>query len=73
MRPVGIIGIILIIVGAITLIYGGITYTSHKKLFKVGSVEASAKSYKTISFPPALGIVLVAGGVVLVAVNAKKT
>jgi hypothetical protein len=73
MKAPGIAGILLIIVGAIALIYGGITYTSHKKLFKVGPVQASAKTHKTIPLPPVLGGVLLVGGIVLVAVGAKRT
>jgi hypothetical protein len=72
MKPAGIAGIVLIIVGAIALIYGGITYTSHKTVFKAGPVSASAKTHKTIPLPPVLGIVLVAGGIVLVAVGRKS-
>jgi len=71
-KPLGIVGIILVIAGAIALIYGGITYTSHKKLFKVGSVSASAKTHKTIPLPPALGGVLLVGGIVLVVVGSRS-
>jgi hypothetical protein len=72
MKPAGIVGIILIVAGAIVLIYGGITYTTHKKLIKIGSVQASAKTHKTIPLPPALGGALLAGGVVLVIVAGRK-
>jgi hypothetical protein len=72
MKSAGIVGVILIIAGAIALIYGGITYTSHKKLFKVGSVSASAKTHKTVPLPPALGGALLVGGIVLVAVGNRK-
>ncbi len=71
MKAYGIVGIILVIAGVIILIYGGITYTSHKKLFKVGSVSASAKTRKTVPLPPILGGIILAGGVVLVVVGAK--
>lgn len=72
MKPTGIVGIILIIAGVIALIYGGITYTTHKTLFKAGPVEASAKTHKTIPMPPVLGGVLLIGGIVLVAVGTKR-
>jgi hypothetical protein len=72
MKLAGVTGIVLIIVGAIALIYGGVTYTSHKTLFKAGPVHASASTHKTIPLPPVLGIVLVAGGIVLVAVGSKS-
>lgn len=72
MKPAGVIGIILIIAGAIALIYGGITYTTNKQLFKVGSVEATTKTQKTVPLSPVLGVALVGGGIVLVIVGAKS-
>jgi hypothetical protein len=73
MKPVGIVGMILAIVGVIALIYGGITYMSHRKSVNVGPVHASASTHKTIPLPPVFGGVLLAGGIVLVAAGARKT
>lgn len=72
MKPAGIIGIILIIAGAFILIYGSITYTTHKKVIDVGPLQASTKQHKTIPLPPIVGIVLIGGGVVLVIAGRKK-
>ncbi|HEV2500885.1 MAG TPA: DUF3185 domain-containing protein [Terriglobia bacterium] len=72
MKPTGITGIILIIAGIIVLIYGGITYTTHKTLFKAGPVQATAKTHKTVPLPPVLGVVLLASGIVLVVVGGKR-
>jgi predicted transcriptional regulator len=44
MKRIGIAGIILIVVGAIVLIYGGITYTTHKKSVNIGPVHASTST-----------------------------
>lgn len=72
MKPAGIVGIILIIAGAFVLIYGSITYTSHKKVIDMGPIQASTKQHKTIPLPPIVGIVLIGGGVVLVVVGRRK-
>lgn len=72
MKPAGIIGIILIVAGAFVLIYGSITYTSHKKIIDMGPLQASTKTQKTIPLPPVLGIVLIGGGIVLVVVGRNK-
>jgi hypothetical protein len=72
MKATGIVGIILIIVGVVALIYGGITYTSHKKSVNVGPVHASASTHKTIPLPPVLGGVLLAAGIVLMALGARR-
>ena len=72
MKTTGIIGIILIIIGVVALAYGGITYTSHKKVIDMGPIQASTKTHKTIPMPPVLGIVLIAGGIGLVVVGRKS-
>lgn len=73
MKAAGIVGIILIVVGAIALALGSITYTSHKKIIDMGPVQASAKTRKTVPLPPVVGGILVAGGIILVIVGRKRT
>lgn len=67
-----IVGIILIVVGAIALAYGGITYTSREKVLDIGPIEATAEREKTIPLPPVLGGLAVAGGVVLLVAGSRK-
>ena len=67
-----IVGIILIVVGAIALAYGGITYTSREKVLDIGPIEATAEREKTIPLPPVLGGLAVAGGIVLLVAASRK-
>ena len=67
-----IVGIILIVVGAIALAYGGITYTSREKVLDIGPIEATAERERTIPLPPVLGALAVAGGIVLLVVGGRK-
>ena len=55
MKPAGIIGIILIVIGIIALAYGGITYTKREKVLDLGPIQATAEKQKTIPFPPGIG------------------
>jgi len=73
MKPAGIIGIILIVIGIIALVYGGITYTKREKVLDIGPIQATAEKEHTIPFPPVLGAICLAGGVVLVIVGTRKT
>jgi hypothetical protein len=73
MKPAGIVGIILIIVGVISLAYGGFTYTKREKVLDIGPIQATAEKQKTILFPPVLGGICLVGGVVLVIVGSRKT
>ena len=72
MKPMMVLGIVLIIVGAIALGYHGITYTTHEKVFKVGPIEASKETEKTIPLPPVLGGVVLAAGIVIIVMGAKQ-
>jgi len=73
MKPAGIIGIILIIIGIISLVYGGITYTKREKVLDIGPIQATEEKQHTIPFPPVLGAICLAGGIVLVIVGSRKT
>jgi hypothetical protein len=64
------IGVILIVLGLVALAYQGISYTTREKVIDIGPIEASKETKKTIPLPPVLGIVAIAGGVVLLL---KKT
>ena len=73
MKPMMLIGIALIILGAIAFAYHGITYTTREKVLQIGPLEATKKTEKTIPLPPILGGVALAGGIVLIIIGAKKS
>ncbi len=72
MKLMILVGVVLIILGLVAFVYHGITYTTREKVLQIGPLEATKKTEKTIPLPPLLGGVLVAGGVVLVIVGARK-
>jgi hypothetical protein len=66
MRPLGIIGVLLIIFGVVVLALRGISYTKDRDAVRVGPVEVAAEKKGFV--PPAVGLgALVAGVVILVA------
>ena len=73
MKPAGIVGIILIIVGIVSLVYGGFSYTKREKVLDLGPIQATAEKQKTIPLPPILGGICLVGGIVLVIVGSRKT
>lgn len=66
MKPAGILGIILILVGIVALAYGGFSYTQHEKVIDAGPLQVSANKEHSIPFPPILGGLCLVGGIVLV-------
>jgi drug/metabolite transporter (DMT)-like permease len=72
MKPAVIVGVILIVIGAVALAYQGVTYTTQEKVVDLGPLKVEAKKERTIPLPPLLGALLLVGGVVLVAVSARR-
>jgi len=66
------VGVILIIVGAIMLIWTGFTYTKKEKIIDAGPIQVSADKKESVNWPPYLGGVLLVAGIVIVA-SAKKS
>jgi hypothetical protein len=67
-----IVGIILIVIGVISLAIGGISYTTREKVIDIGPIQATAERHKRIPLPPLLGGLALAGGIVLVMAGGRK-
>ena len=72
MRPMAIVGVILIVLGVVALVYQGISYTSRETVIDIGPLHATADRQKTLPLPPVLGIAAVAGGVALLVAGARR-
>ncbi|MCA9120441.1 MAG: DUF3185 domain-containing protein [Planctomycetaceae bacterium] len=72
-KVLAVIGIVLIMAGALALFYRGIPYTSRDVVVDVGPITATAVSDKTWPVPPILGGLAIAGGVVLIVVGTRKS
>jgi hypothetical protein len=71
MKPLTIVGIILIVFGIFVLASEGISYTKTEKVLDLGPIEATAKRQKTIPIHPLAGGAALAAGIVLVITGAK--
>lgn len=76
MKPIiNIVGVILIVLGIATLAYRQFNYTETEKIAQIGELQVTAKTEKTIDFPPLLGGLSLASGIVLLVIgniNRKK-
>jgi len=73
MRPKGIIGIILIIFGIITLAYQGFTYTKQEKVAQFGDLQVTSETQKTVHVPPLLGGLSLAVGIFLIIMDRRNS
>ena len=73
MKPVTIIGIVLVVIGITGLATGGLLYTHEIKVVDLGSVEITRKTQDTLPLSPIFSTVsLIVGlGLVVVGVRSK--
>jgi uncharacterized membrane protein len=66
MKPTGIVGIILVIVGIVMLAYGGYTsFTTKENVAKLGPLEVNKHEEHPVPIGPIVGGVCIVGGILL--------
>lgn len=66
------IGIVLLVAGALALVYGGFSYTKEHTAAKVGPVELKVEEQKSINIPMWAGIAAVVGGGLVLVVGGRR-
>jgi len=66
-----IVAILLIVLGALALAYGGFSYTDDKTAVKLGPLELSVKEKRTVNVPVWAGVGAVVLGGLLLAFGGK--
>ncbi len=72
MKFITVLGILLTAIGVISLIYQGVTFTTREKVIQFGPVQAYKEKNKTISLSPVIGMLAIAGGVMLIVAGVRK-
>jgi hypothetical protein len=72
MKSLSLVGILLVVVGALALAYQGITYTRRERVLDVGPIHATRDTQERIPLPPILGGLALIGGVALLVVGARQ-
>ena len=72
MKPILIVGAVLIALGLAALAYQGITYTTRETVLDIGPIHATADREKTVPIPPVAGAVAVAAGTALLVAGLRK-
>ncbi|MGA7983725.1 MAG: hypothetical protein WCA01_00930 [Burkholderiales bacterium] len=72
MNAVKLVGIVLIVAGALALGYGGFTYTKETHQAKVGPIELSIKDRETVNVPVWAGVGAIVIGGLLLLVGGRK-
>jgi hypothetical protein len=72
MRPLALIGVILIVLGVAGLVVGRISFTTEKKVVDLGPIEASKKEQHNIDVPDIAAVIAVLAGGFLVYVGRRR-
>lgn len=72
MKPMAMLGIVLLVCGIVALAYQGITYKSRDTVLDLGPLHATAVREHTIPLSPLFGIVAVVGGAALLVAGNRK-
>lgn len=72
MRTTTIIAVALIVLGIVALGYQGFTYTTKEKVVDLGPLEVTSETTKSFPLPPVVGIIALAGGVILLVIGRRR-
>ena len=70
-RLPGVLGVILLVLGVIGLVHPSFNYHQREEVAKVGPFKATVDEQKTAQVPPAVSIILLTVGIVLVVVGSR--
>jgi uncharacterized membrane protein len=66
MKPAGILGVILVVVGIFLLAYGGYAvFTTKENVAKLGPIEINKQQEHPVPIGPIVGGVCIVGGIIL--------
>lgn len=72
MKTRQVVAILLIVIGLVSLIWGGVSWTREETVLDLGPIEATTRERETIPVPPILGGLLLAGGVGLLLIGGRR-
>ena len=72
MNPIKVIAVVLIVAGALGLVYGGFSYTKDTTVVKLGPIEVSAKERQNVNVPMWTGVGAILVGGLLLVVGGKR-
>jgi drug/metabolite transporter (DMT)-like permease len=74
MKPAGIFGLILIVIGIIVLAYGGFaSFSTKENVAKIGPLEVNKQKEHPVPIGPIVGGICIVGGAVMLLTGRNST
>jgi len=67
-----VLGAILMVIGALVLVYGGISYNKQRTLVDIGGVRATTSERHRVPLSPVVGGIALAGGILLLLIPRSR-
>jgi uncharacterized membrane protein YidH (DUF202 family) len=67
-----IIGLVLVVIGIAALAWGGVFWTDRDTVIDAGPLEVQTEEREGVAVPPALGIIAIVGGAILLLVPDRR-
>ncbi len=72
MKPISIVGIVLVVIGIAGFAMGGFSFTTKEKVLDLGPIQATADKKHDFPIPALAAGLALAAGVVLVVIGNRK-
>jgi uncharacterized membrane protein len=72
MRPLALVGVLLVVLGIVALAVRGFSFTTQEKVLDVGPVHATADKEHDVYLYPAAGVAAIVIGGVLVVLGRRR-
>jgi hypothetical protein len=72
MKPLSILGILLILGGLAALVVGNLSFTTEETVLELGPIEATAERERTIAIPATASMAAIVAGGFLVFVGQRR-
>lgn len=67
-----VVGLLLVIVGAVVLLWGGVFWTDRDTLIDAGGVELATENREGVAIPPIVGGITLAAGILLMVIPSRR-
>jgi len=67
-----VIGSLLVVIGLVSLLWGGFRWTQQKTVVDIGPIKAKTEEHKTLPIPPVIGALALIGGIVVLVVPSRR-
>ena len=72
MRPMVLVGVLLIAFGLVGLVAGGLTYTKKEETADIGPIDVTVKEKKRVVIPTGVAVAAVVAGVAVLLVGSSR-